>query len=399
MFAGQERARQADDRPEAPEAIRHPLTQYDDTLEPSFAYRWPKAPEDGSRYALLGLAVPGGVDLDRKPPDPDDGTWVESPQKKFERLLYETGIPIGLIFQESAVRLVYRPESQQSGYITFPLEALLKPAGRLACTALKALLNHQRIHVLPGRQRLAQILAESRKFQNEVSTQLAEQVLAAPVRADQGVRGRRRGIARPAPGGGPRPGGPDPRDLRGAAHRPDAAGLPALRRGARDLPERRPLRPQLLDRRAVRPARRGRGPPPRHDGPALRGLGPPDQPVPAGLRRGEVRRPRRQARQDPRPAGRPLRPGAVPVPRRPDPGERAGRAPPPAPGGRRHGPPGAPQPALPRPGAAQLPVAGGRADRLGLRGRHGLSGRGGERPVGRDQAREARGRPGHDQPG
>ena len=179
MFAGQENAPRSDDLPEAPEAIRHQLTQYDDTLEPSFAYRWPKAPEDGSRYALLGLAVPGGIDLDRKPPDSDDGTWVESPQKKFERLLYETGIPIGLIFQESAVRLVYRPESQQSGYITFPLEAILKPAGRLACTALKALLNHQRIHVLPGRQRLAQILAESRKFQNEVSTQLAEQVLAA----------------------------------------------------------------------------------------------------------------------------------------------------------------------------------------------------------------------------
>ena len=179
MFAGQETAPWPDDLPEAPEAIRHQLTQYDDTLEPSFAYRWPKAPEDGSRYALLGLAVHGGVDLDRKPPDSDDGTWVESPQKKFERLLYETGIPIGLIFQESGVRLVYRPESQQSGYITFPLEAILKPAGRLACTALKALLNHQRIHLLPGRQRLAQILAESRKFQNEVSTQLAEQVLAA----------------------------------------------------------------------------------------------------------------------------------------------------------------------------------------------------------------------------
>jgi N-6 DNA Methylase len=179
MFAGQEKAHRSDDLPEPPEAIRHQLTQYDDTLEPSFAYRWPKAPEDGSPYALLGLAVPASLNLDRKPPDSDDGTWVESPQKKFERLLYETRIPIGLIFQDSSVRLVYRPESQQSGYITFPLEAILKPSGRLACTALKALLNHHRIHVLPGRQRLPQILAESRKFQNEVSTQLAEQVLAA----------------------------------------------------------------------------------------------------------------------------------------------------------------------------------------------------------------------------
>ncbi len=77
------------------------------------------------------------------------------------------------------MRLVYRPEEQQSRYITFPLDPLLKPAGRLACSALKAILNHDRLHRLPGRQKLHHILAESRKYQNEVSTQLAEQVLAA----------------------------------------------------------------------------------------------------------------------------------------------------------------------------------------------------------------------------
>jgi hypothetical protein len=75
--------------------------------------------------------------------------------------------------------LVYRPEEQQSGYITFPLDPLLKPAGRLACSALKGVLSHDRVHLLPSRQRLHHILAESRKYQNEVSTQLAEQVLAA----------------------------------------------------------------------------------------------------------------------------------------------------------------------------------------------------------------------------
>ena len=182
MFAGQANAQgpdAADDRPESPDELRHDLVQYDDTLEPSFAYRWPQAPETGSRWCLLGLDVPPGVDLDRKPPEADETAWVESPQKKFERLLYETRIPLGLIVQGTAVRLVYRPEEQQSGYITFPLDPLLKPAGRLACSALKAMLNHDRIHLLPGRQRLHHILAESRKYQNEVSTQLAEQVLAA----------------------------------------------------------------------------------------------------------------------------------------------------------------------------------------------------------------------------
>ena len=153
MFAGQGLAREsrpADDRPEPPEELRHDLAQYDDTLEPSFAYRWPQAPETGPRWCLLGLDVPPDVDLDRKPPEADEATWVESPQKKFERLLYETGIPVGLIIQGAAVRLVYRPEEQQSGYITFPLDPLLKPAGRLACSALKAMLNHDRMHGFPA---------------------------------------------------------------------------------------------------------------------------------------------------------------------------------------------------------------------------------------------------------
>jgi len=118
VFAGQWLAQDsnlAGDRPEPPDELRHDLVQYDDTLEPSFAYRWPQAPETGSRWCLLGLEVPPGVDLDRKPPEADEATWVESPQKKFERLLYETNVPIGLIVQGTAVRLVYRPEGQQSG--------------------------------------------------------------------------------------------------------------------------------------------------------------------------------------------------------------------------------------------------------------------------------------------
>jgi hypothetical protein len=183
MFASQSPA-PGNELLEAPDALTHvmPQSNYDDVLEPSFAYRWLSAPADGTTpYCLVGLEVPHDVDLDRKPPDAStsDTSWAESLQKKFERLLYETKIPLGLILHGKGVRLVYRPESQQSGYISFPLEPLLKSAGRLACTALKSLLNHNRIQVLPSRQRLHHILAESRKYQNEVSTQLAEQVLAA----------------------------------------------------------------------------------------------------------------------------------------------------------------------------------------------------------------------------
>jgi hypothetical protein len=179
MFAGQDRVRD-DGRPEPPEALRYELIGHDEeVLQPTFAYRWPGPAEHASPWCLLGLEVPPDVDLDRKPAEADLACWTESPQKKFERLLYETGIPLGFVYHGTSVRLVYRPEGQQSGYITFPLDALLRPAGRLACSALRAILNHDRLHRLPGRQRLHFILDESRKYQNEVSTQLAEQVLAA----------------------------------------------------------------------------------------------------------------------------------------------------------------------------------------------------------------------------
>ena len=52
-------------------------------------------------------------------------------------------------------------------------------AGRPIFAGLHMLLSAERLFSLPEPQRLPAILAESRKYQNTVSTQLAEQVLAA----------------------------------------------------------------------------------------------------------------------------------------------------------------------------------------------------------------------------
>ena len=52
-------------------------------------------------------------------------------------------------------------------------------AGRPIFAALHMLLSAERLFTLPDKQRLPAILADSRKYQNVVSTKLAEQVLAA----------------------------------------------------------------------------------------------------------------------------------------------------------------------------------------------------------------------------
>ncbi len=105
--------------------------------------------------------------------------WQASPQARFERLLRGTQVPIGLLSNGIHLRLVYAPHGETSGHLTFPVQAMTEVAGRPIFAALQMLLSAERLFTLPGKQRLPAILAESRKYQNLVSTKLAEQVLAA----------------------------------------------------------------------------------------------------------------------------------------------------------------------------------------------------------------------------
>ena len=121
------------------------------------------------------------------------------------------------------------------------------------------------------------------------------------------------------------------------------------------------------------------------------------------VRRGRLRRPERArfpARGDPRAARRPV--SARPLSRswkgEPAAGETGVRRRQPAARAGRHHPPRAPQLALSPRGAPQLSLARSRADRLGLRGRHGLPGRDGHGPLGGDPAGKAPRGTGHDRP-
>ena len=136
------------------------------------------APTHADRFVLLITQVPGDQDLD-EPLEESDRSWHASPHAKFERLLRESQVPAGLLTNGRHLRLVYAPRGETSGYLTFNVEEMTTVAGRPIFAALHMLLNSDRLFNLEKRQRLPAILIESRKYQNTVSTQLAQQVMAA----------------------------------------------------------------------------------------------------------------------------------------------------------------------------------------------------------------------------
>lgn len=163
--------------PALPPDLDVALTDYNDLLAPTYAV----ADADNSgQWLMLVKVEPEGTDLDALPTERhDDRQWHASPQARFERLLQEREIPIGLLVNGHELRLVYKPKAETAGHLAFPVAAMTEVAGRPIVAALHMLLSGERLFALPTDQRLPAILSRSRKYQSEVSTRLAEQVLAA----------------------------------------------------------------------------------------------------------------------------------------------------------------------------------------------------------------------------
>ena len=102
-----------------------------------------------------------------------------SAHARMERLLRHTGVPAGLLFNGEALRLISAPAGESSGWLDFRIEDMRQTAGRPICAAMRELLGQTRLLSVPMEKRLAALLRDSRRFQNEVSERLAEQVLHA----------------------------------------------------------------------------------------------------------------------------------------------------------------------------------------------------------------------------
>ena len=164
-----------------PPELELPLPDYGETLRPDFAVREPDPepdPKNGAApWQLLVRVLEPGEDFDHVVHH--GGRLEASAHGRMERLLRQTGVPAGLVFNGRALGLVSAPHGESSGWLDFRVADMVQTAGRPISTALRLLLGQPRLLSLPRAQRLAALLEHSRRFQNEVSERLASQVLHA----------------------------------------------------------------------------------------------------------------------------------------------------------------------------------------------------------------------------
>jgi hypothetical protein len=157
-----------------PPELEVSLPDYGESLRPDFAVREPEPKEGSANWQLLVSVLPAGAD-----PDQASGHLEMSAHGRMERMLRQTGVCAGLLFNGRTLRLISAPRGESSGWIDFQVAEMVQTAGRPILTALRLLLGQSCLLSLPRDKRLTALLENSRKFQNEVSERLATQVLHA----------------------------------------------------------------------------------------------------------------------------------------------------------------------------------------------------------------------------
>ena len=148
-----------------------------ETLAPDFAVRERSPVEGESDWQLLVQVLEPEQAFDKEVKG--SGALEASPHSRMERLLRRTEVKAGLLFNGPAIRLISAPRGESSGWMDFRVAEMVQTSGRPICTAMRLLLKESRLLAMPAPQRLAALLEDSRRFQNEVSERLAEQVLHA----------------------------------------------------------------------------------------------------------------------------------------------------------------------------------------------------------------------------
>ena len=141
----------------------------------------------GAAYAMLVWQLPDGQRPDSEVGAPlafdkaetITGPWHYPPAAKFDRLLRECRVPIGLLVNSASVRLMYCPHGESTGAMTFHLADMAEVGGRPILDAFLMLLHEFRWFGVEEERALPAILADSRARQADVTDALADQLFEA----------------------------------------------------------------------------------------------------------------------------------------------------------------------------------------------------------------------------
>ncbi|HXS16480.1 MAG TPA: hypothetical protein VN764_04810, partial [Polyangiaceae bacterium] len=131
----------------------------------------------GQAYLALIWDIAPDIDLDQ--PETVTGPWEYSAQAKFDRLLRECHVPIGILSNGRELRLTYAPHGESSGWLSFRVDAMCEVGGRPILDALVMLLGQERWFAVAQDVQLPSLLQQSRGKQGEVTNALARQMFEA----------------------------------------------------------------------------------------------------------------------------------------------------------------------------------------------------------------------------
>ncbi|MEW8375810.1 MAG: DNA methyltransferase [Candidatus Thiodiazotropha sp.] len=131
---------------------------------------------DEGQPIMLLLEVPREQSLDKSWLQ-GKGRWKASPTTKFDRLLRETGIELGLLTNGEAWRLVVASPSETTSWMTWTAQTWNDDPLTLA--AFKDLFGESRFFAGPRDQVVLELIKQSRQRQLDVADQLGNQVREA----------------------------------------------------------------------------------------------------------------------------------------------------------------------------------------------------------------------------
>jgi hypothetical protein len=157
-----------------PRSLEHFVPEGGQFLQPTFVIkgRTPEAPPQ-----LLWWQLPDGLDLDDA--ETVTGPWDYAPTHKLDRMLRGLRVPVGVVSNGEAIRLMVAPHGESTGHLTFRIADMAHVAGRPIFDAFRSLLSAHRFFGVADDRTLPALLRESRLRQANVTNALAEQVFEA----------------------------------------------------------------------------------------------------------------------------------------------------------------------------------------------------------------------------